>query len=127
MHAIALFVSGLSVVSAFPWVMDQPGVDSSLVKVRRQQPSNNPGGASTCPFNADHEGAAPFDPSYPYNYAQNGLPGKGLGGFLVPADGDTAHQYVAAGPNDIRGPCPGLNTLANHNVSDKTYLLDVTD
>ncbi|KAF5319741.1 hypothetical protein D9619_008874 [Psilocybe cf. subviscida] len=24
------------------------------------------------------------------------------------------HPYIAPGPNDIRGPCPGLNTLANH-------------
>jgi len=33
----------------------------------------------------------------------------------VPAVGDTAHYFVAPGPNDIRGPCPGLNVLANHN------------
>jgi hypothetical protein len=26
----------------------------------------------------------------------------------------TAHQYVAPGPNDKRGPCPGLNAAANH-------------
>ncbi|THU92580.1 Cloroperoxidase [Dendrothele bispora CBS 962.96] len=24
------------------------------------------------------------------------------------------HQWMAPGPNDFRGPCPGLNTLANH-------------
>lgn len=24
------------------------------------------------------------------------------------------HKWVAPGPNDIRGPCPGLNALANH-------------
>lgn len=23
-------------------------------------------------------------------------------------------EWVAPGPNDSRGPCPGLNTLANH-------------
>lgn len=34
---------------------------------------------------------------------------------LVPAKGDTAHQFTAPGPLDIRGPCPGLNTAANHN------------
>lgn len=33
----------------------------------------------------------------------------------VPADGDTAHAYTEPGPNDIRGPCPGLNAAANHN------------
>ena len=26
-----------------------------------------------------------------------------------------AHAFVAPGPNDQRGPCPGLNALANHN------------
>ena len=24
------------------------------------------------------------------------------------------HAWVAPGPNDLRGPCPGLNALANH-------------
>lgn len=27
---------------------------------------------------------------------------------------DEDHPYVAPGPGDARGPCPGLNTLANH-------------
>ncbi|KZT31907.1 Cloroperoxidase [Sistotremastrum suecicum HHB10207 ss-3] len=27
---------------------------------------------------------------------------------------DNAHPFQAPGPNDQRGPCPGLNTLANH-------------
>ncbi|KAJ6453260.1 oxidase-like protein [Mycena vitilis] len=26
-----------------------------------------------------------------------------------------AHAYVPPGPEDMRGPCPGLNSLANHN------------
>lgn len=26
-----------------------------------------------------------------------------------------ANAFVAPGPGDIRGPCPGLNALANHN------------
>jgi hypothetical protein len=26
-----------------------------------------------------------------------------------------AHEYVPPGPGDERGPCPGLNSLANHN------------
>ncbi|KAG9890324.1 hypothetical protein KCU94_g15163, partial [Aureobasidium melanogenum] len=111
----SLFVAS---ASAFPWVANQPGVDSSLLgrKVRRQQAGGfQNGGAATCPFNSDHKGAAPYDSKYPYNGAQNGVPGKGVGGYQVPAPGDTAHQYVAPGPNDIRGPCPGLNAAANHN------------
>ena len=27
---------------------------------------------------------------------------------------DAAHPWRAPGPGDQRGPCPGLNTLANH-------------
>ena len=26
----------------------------------------------------------------------------------------SGHEYVAPGPNDFRGPCPGLNAFANH-------------
>lgn len=29
---------------------------------------------------------------------------------------DPAHPWIKPGPNDMRGPCPGLNTLANHGV-----------
>jgi hypothetical protein len=31
---------------------------------------------------------------------------------------DAAHPYQPDRPADIRGPCPGLNTLASHGVSD---------
>ncbi|TKA61134.1 hypothetical protein B0A55_12340 [Friedmanniomyces simplex] len=112
----SLLVSG---AYAFPWVAEQPGVDSSLFKARRaykrQQTGEGAGGPATCPFNANHVAAAPVTSQYPYNNAQNGLPGDGKGGFQVPADGDTAHGFIAPGPNDIRGPCPGLNAAANHN------------
>ena len=30
---------------------------------------------------------------------------------------DPEHPFMVPGPNDLRGPCPGLNTLANHGVS----------
>lgn len=32
---------------------------------------------------------------------------------------DAAHPYLPDRPGDIRGPCPGLNTLASHGVSDR--------
>ena len=122
MKNIAIASLFISSASAFPWVLDQPGVDGTLFgagrKVRRQSPGGTQkGGAATCPFNSNHAGAAPYSDEYPYNGAKNGAPGKGMGGFQVPAPGDTAHQYTAPGPNDIRGPCPGLNAAANHNVS----------
>lgn len=109
-----------SSASAFPFVSNMPGVDSSLfngkTRPRRQQSGgSNPGGAASCPFNADHVPAAAWNAAYPYNSAINGSEGKGIGGFQVPAPGDTAHAFIAPGANDIRGPCPGLNAAANHN------------
>lgn len=130
---VSLLASG---AYAFPWVADVPGVESPWSRFAnnrrleaRQQTS---GGA--CPFNANHKPAVPINDKYSYNGAKNGLQGKGQGGILVPAkvscrrvfsgvlsililtlQGDTAHQFVAPGPNDIRGPCPGLNAAANHN------------
>lgn len=105
--------------TAFPWVADVPGVHSpwsaAYRAAKRQQPGQGPGSAAQCPFNPDHKPAAPITKKYPYNGAKNGKPGKGKGGYQVPADGDKAHQFQKPGPNDIRGPCPGLNTAANHN------------
>lgn len=92
-----------------------PGVDTSLLK--RQDPNpNQPGGANQCANNPNHVPAAPVTSEYPYNNAKNGIPGEGKGGFLVPDPNDADHQFVAPDySTDIRGPCPGLNTAANHN------------
>lgn len=110
-------------VMAFPFVARMPGVDSSLLAGSkdhlraRQQVGTGAGSAALCPYNppSNHVAAAPISSQYPYNNAVNGLPGSGKGGYQVPAPGDTAHAFVAPGPNDIRGPCPGLNAAANHN------------
>ena len=106
-------ISAASFTSAFPFVARVPGVESSILS----KGAPNEKRQSSCPFNPDHLGAAPYNSDYPYTGAQNGLPGTGVGGILVPATGDTAHAFEAPGPNDIRGPCPGLNTAANHHVS----------
>ena len=116
---------------AFPWIVNQPGVNPSLLK--RQQPPSGAGSAADCPNNPVHPGAAPITDAYPYNGALNGVPGQGQGGVLVPDPNDAAHQFVAPDyTKDIRGPCPGtsilraathpvdlattgLNTAANHN------------
>jgi hypothetical protein len=67
----------------------------------------------TCPFNPNHEPAVAWDINFPYNWANLGLAGKGQGGYQVPADGDYAHRFIPPTDQDIRGPCPGLNALAN--------------
>lgn len=99
---------------AFPWVANVVGVDSSLFQKRQFIP----GSAASCPNNPNHKGAAPYSAKYPYCGAKGGLPGVfPCPNNLVPAAGDTAHAYQAPGALDIRGPCPGLNAAANHNVS----------
>ena len=108
---LAAFLSATG--TAFPFVSQMPGVDSSVL--RNSKRSFNHRRQSSCPFNSNHKGAAPYNSKFPYTGARDGLPGTGIGGIKVPADGDTAHAFEAPGPNDIRGPCPGLNTAANHH------------
>ncbi|KAF2847959.1 Cloroperoxidase [Plenodomus tracheiphilus IPT5] len=115
MHTLPSLLLFASSAAAFPWVAGTPGVDSSLFREAREARAATQKRQNSCPFNANHQPAAPYTAPYTYVGAKNGVPGTGRGGIKVPADGDTAHQFVAPGPNDIRGPCPGLNAAANHN------------
>lgn len=98
-------------IMAFPWIVGLPGLRSTS-EVEAQLAKRQ----TTCPFNANHCPAAPITSVFPYAGAQDGVPSTVPGNFQVPANGDTAHVFVPPGPNDIRGPCPGLNTAANHDV-----------
>ncbi|GIZ42141.1 hypothetical protein CKM354_000542000 [Cercospora kikuchii] len=114
MAKVLLALAAAQGAFAYPWVANVPGVDSSMLpkrSARMQMPRDSP----DCPFNVNHVPAAPITAQYPYLGAINGKPGTGKGGVLVPAPGDTAHEYRAPNPKtDIRGPCPGLNAAANH-------------
>lgn len=57
-----------------------------------------------CPVNHDHKPAAKWNSDFPYNYAKNGLPGKGKGGYVVPAPDDEDHKFIHPKETDIRGP-----------------------
>jgi len=37
-----------------------------------------------------------------------------------------AHAFVPPGPNDLRGPCPGLNAMANHNYIPHNGVATIT-
>ena len=37
------------------------------------------------------------------------------------------HAWVAPGPGDIRGPCPGLNAAANHGYIHRSGVVDRND
>ena len=56
----------------------------------------------------DHGKSAPdVTSTYPYANSVGGRPGTNTKGWLVPAEGDTAHEWQAPEPGDITGPCPG--------------------
>lgn len=113
-YSLAAIALAADAVIAFPFVANMPGVDSSLLR-RQQSGGANPGGPLTCPNNPNHVPAVGISDKYPYNYAKNGTQGKGVGGYQVPAPGDTDHMFIAPDyTKDIRGPCPGLNAAANH-------------
>ncbi|KZM20083.1 Unspecific peroxygenase [Ascochyta rabiei] len=110
MQTLSLFLLSASAVSAYPWVANQPGVDSSMLGRARNVKRQN-----SCPFNANHQPAAPYDSKYPYTGARNGAPGTGKGGIKVPADGDTAHAFVAPANH---------NFLAHDGVTTFNELVD---
>lgn len=96
---------------SYPWVARLEGVDTSLLPLGRHAERDSP----DCPNNPNHIPAVGISDEFPYLGAKNGLPGNGKGGMLVPAPGDTDHEFRAPDPNtDIRGPCPGTNAMANH-------------
>ena len=84
-------------VMSFPFMLNHPGVDLSLLPKRSQHERRQ----TTCPNNPNHQGAAPFNPQFPYTGAKNGLPGTQIGGIVVPDVNDTAHKFEAPGPLDI--------------------------
>jgi len=88
---ISLLLQALAVVDAFPHMAKRM---SQATEKRQAVPA-----------------VVPF-PEYP------GLPTHALfnqfdaGAQLVSVSGE--HAFIAPGPDDIRGPCPGLNAAANH-------------
>ena len=115
-------------VFSFGWVAQMPGINnkellqthSGLVK---RQTAKGCYAESCCPFTSPRVGARPFTTQFPYLGAKNGAPATRLGNIEVPTDNDVAHNFEAPGAGDIRGPCPGLNTMANHHVNHRGFLL----
>jgi hypothetical protein len=80
MHALfsVVLLAFAPAVYGYGWVADQVGVDPSLLKEARYASQKR---QTSCPFNADHKGAAPCSAAFPYTGARNGLPGTGKGGI----------------------------------------------
>lgn len=105
MHLSTLALPALlaSSAHAYPWAL-KLAQGRDIGDISHQLSASLEKRAATCPAVGTRQGAAPYSSAYPYTGAKNGLPGTGKGGIQVPAKGDTAHAYVAPGPNDIRGP-----------------------
>jgi hypothetical protein len=98
-YSLVVVALAAEAVMAFPFVANMPGVDSSLLNLKNARSNydakrQTPGPpAAICPNNPNPHVPAPgITAEYPYNNAANGLPGNGVGGYQVPAPGDTAHE-----------------------------------
>jgi hypothetical protein len=82
MHTLSslLLLSSASTAWGYGWVANQAGVDASLLREARYA---NQKRQTSCPFNAEHKGAAPYTTQYPYTGAKNGVRGSQVGGIKV--------------------------------------------
>lgn len=106
-YSSALLVAALAgSTNAYAWMADMEKSEAAA----RLEMEKRAAAVATCPIHLTRNGAAPYSNYYPSQYtgAENGLPGTGKGGVLVPAAGDTAHAYTAPSSTDIRGPCVSL-------------------
>ena len=102
---------------SFGWMGELLDSDGSLPSAEERLEKRQGTTMAGCPYNPNHVPAVPISAKFPYLGAVNGLPATNpVGNIEVPTDGDSAHIFTAPGKNDIRGPCPGLNTAANHHV-----------
>ena len=106
---LVLLAAAAPLANAWPTaILDAAGHDPELLKhaaeAARLMKGRQEGGASAA--------TAVFEPVPIFNAEAQ----------YVNVSAGSGHEYVAPGPNDLRGPCPGLNAFANH-VSFSFFLL----
>jgi hypothetical protein len=96
--SLPILLAGLTpLANAFPAaILEAAASDPSILK-RAEEIYKRQGGASAA--------TALFEPVPIFN-AKN---------QYINVTKGSGHEYVAPGPNDLRGPCPGLNAFANHS------------
>ncbi|KAH6663854.1 hypothetical protein B0J14DRAFT_630715 [Halenospora varia] len=101
MHLRILALTGtLSAVTAMPGM-------GALLNERQSLPSN-------LPLSAAEGNSGPIR-SLQFNAADQ----------FVDVKPGSAHPFVAPGPNDKRGPCPGLNAAANHGFLPRSGITNI--
>ncbi|CAK4033781.1 Aromatic peroxygenase [Lecanosticta acicola] len=119
--------------TAFPFVLMERAVEGMKEAANQHEerqigglvPANNPASAAAVQFSKSRSncGIVPctgFDPS-PATACPLGVCSPGQ---LVSTTGD--HAYASPLPNEIRGPCPGLNAAANHAYIPRSGVLSIT-
>ncbi|KAI5363761.1 putative chloroperoxidase [Septoria linicola] len=115
MKCLAVLAGSLALTSAFPFALDQLAAESVATLEKRQSvPSNTPGSAAAKAFSRSRKhcgvrGCTTFDA-----VAQK-----------VSVTG--AYAYASPRPDQIRGPCPGLNAAANHGYIPRAGYMTIVE
>jgi hypothetical protein len=96
-----LFTSLVPLANAFPAAMLEAAARDPEILARAAEISKTLAGRQS---GAD-AATALFEPANTFNAEAQ---------YINVTEG-SGHEYVAPGPNDLRGPCPGLNAFANHS------------
>ncbi|SMQ55948.1 unnamed protein product [Zymoseptoria tritici ST99CH_3D7] len=99
---------------AYPWVPQMPGVDSSMIGARAQE--LNARDAPNCPFNPNHEPAAPITDQFPYMGAKNDryswtLPRSECARQFLARDGITTYNELVDAQQNVYNTGPFLANL----------------
>ncbi|KAF7193697.1 Dothistromin biosynthesis peroxidase dotB [Pseudocercospora fuligena] len=134
MKAVALLTCAFTAVNAFPFVLDH--LDAGIQKRDYAQ-----AGCSTSALCNKYIAVSDAQASIPAseNAATRVSKSRDNCGFLHKGQCTTfdaasqrvsttgQYAYQSPGPNDIRGPCPGLNAAANHGYLKRSGLSDITN
>ena len=105
--ALGLLAIPLAGVVAFPAIMYEAAAKAAESQTKEKR----------CPYGGSpvkEERGCPFSDMKDKIKRVNGVtPGFNAAAQLIDTTG--AHAFVPPAATDLRGPCPGLNALANHN------------
>lgn len=107
MRLLLISTIGAVAVSALPGMSAE--LNSEAMRLLRRQ-----GIPAVLPLSENEGNSGPF-PSLTFNAADQ----------FVDVRPGTTHEYRAPGPNDKRGPCPGLNAAANHGFLPRSGIPNI--
>jgi hypothetical protein len=101
-----MYLKFIALVSTLSTAAAMPGM-AAILQERQSLPTN-------LPLSSAEGNSGPI-PSLQFNAADQ----------FVDVRPGTTHQFIAPGPNDKRGPCPGLNAAANHGFLPRSGITTI--